>query len=259
MLVVDAGAGTTDFALFQSFIDPDTDETSFALISNAVRMSRVAGNRVDSVLRPLVLRACNVHAENGSPWNEEEFRIIKADLSSQIRQLKQQLFAANSVSISLRPGASGVLALEELEQEPSYQELGRNLIDQRDTLLRNALPEGAMDGFRMMMNRVGRALPIYVLLTGGSARLPLVQAIASGTLSIGGVKFEFKPITDTPRWILELPRALSELTAREFAQCAVAIGGSAPELPKEQRDLLAPVTPPPKGVRKLDRFPISGA
>src|SRR4030081_1150385 len=44
MLVVDAGAGTTDFALFQSFTDPDTDETSFALISNAVRMSRVAGN-----------------------------------------------------------------------------------------------------------------------------------------------------------------------------------------------------------------------
>ncbi|HEY7297417.1 MAG TPA: hypothetical protein VH684_05710 [Xanthobacteraceae bacterium] len=104
MLVVDAGAGTTDFALFQSFTPPGSDETSFALISNAVRMSRMAGNRVDAVLRPLVLRACNVHPENGSPWSEEDFSIIKADLSSQIRVLKQQLFSASSVSISLRPG-----------------------------------------------------------------------------------------------------------------------------------------------------------
>ena len=109
-----------------------------------------------------------------------------------------------------------------------------------------------------MSNRVGRPIPIYVLLTGGSARLPLLQAVAKGTLNVGGVKFEFKPITDTPRWILELPRSISELTAREFTQCAVAIGGSAPELPKEQRDLLAPVTAPPEGVRRLERFPISG-
>jgi len=87
MLVVDAGAGTTDFALFQSFTDPKSEETSFALISNAVRMSRVAGNRVDAVLRPLVLRACKVHPENGSPWSEEDFSIIKTDLSSQIRSL----------------------------------------------------------------------------------------------------------------------------------------------------------------------------
>jgi hypothetical protein len=45
-----------------------------------------------------------------------------ADLSSQIRLLKQQLFAAGSVSISLRPGASGVLKLSELEEDATYQE-----------------------------------------------------------------------------------------------------------------------------------------
>jgi hypothetical protein len=47
--------------------------------------------------------------------------IIKADLSSQIKLLKQQLFAAGSVSISLRPGASGVLKLSELEEAGTYQ------------------------------------------------------------------------------------------------------------------------------------------
>ncbi|MEA2878502.1 MAG: hypothetical protein QOF14_3698 [Hyphomicrobiales bacterium] len=258
MLVVDAGAGTTDFALFQSFSKAGSDETTFALIANAVRMSRIAGNRVDAVLRPLILRACKVHPENGSPWNEEEFSIIKADLSSQIRSLKQQLFAAGSVSISLRPGASGVLTLKDLEDDPTYQELGRNLMGQRDELFAKALSEESLEGFKAIISRVGRPIPIYVLLTGGSARLPVVQAIANGTMSIGGVKFEFKLITDPPRWIVELPRELSELTAREFAQCAVAIGGSAPELPKEQSDLMAPVTPPRQGVRTLPRFQVTG-
>jgi hypothetical protein len=169
MLVVDAGAGTTDFALLQSFVDPSTEELLFALISNAVGMSRVAGNRFDLVLRPLILKACKIQPENGTPWGDEEFSIIKTDLSSQIRQLKQQLFAIDSISISLRPGASGLLTLKELENEVAYQELGRNLIDQRDLLLRNAF-EGSVEGFREINSRVGRPVPIYVLLTGGSAR-----------------------------------------------------------------------------------------
>ena len=221
-------------------------------------MSRIAGNRVDAVLRPLILRACNVHPESGSPWNEEDFSIIKADLSAQIRLLKQQLFGAGSVSISLRPGASGVLKLDELEADPTYQELGRNLLDQRNLLFRNAMPEGTIEDFRAMTDRIGRAIPVFVLLTGGSAKLPILQAIASGILDIDGARFEFKPITDTPRWILELPRTLSELTAREFSQCAVAIGGSAPELPKEQKDLLVPVTAPREGVRRLERYQVKG-
>jgi hypothetical protein len=85
-----------------------------------------------------------------------------------------------------------------------------------------------------MVSRVGRAMAVFVLLTGGSATLPMVQSIAGGMINIGGAKFEFRQITDIPRWILELPHALSELTAREFPQCAVAIGGSPPELPMEQ-------------------------
>lgn len=199
-----------------------------------------------------------MHPESGSPWNEEEFSIIKADLSSQIRLLKQQLFTAGSVSISLRPGASGVLRLDELEADPTYQELGRNLLDQRELLFRNALPERTLEDFRATSIRLGRSIPVFVLLTGGSARLPIVQTIASGIVNVDGVKFEFKPVLDLPRWVVELPRAISDLTAREFPQCAVAIGGSAPELPKEQRDLLAPVTAPPEGLRKLERYQVKG-
>jgi molecular chaperone HscA len=258
MLVIDSGAGTTDFALFQSFYDSDSGEASFALISKAVGMSRVAGNRIDTVLRPLVLKACRIHPENGSPWSSEEFSIIKADLSSQIRSLKQQLFANGSISISLRPGASGVLTLKELESEVVYQELSQNLLDQRNSILRKAFSEESLEAYRAINSRMGRPVPIYVLLTGGSARLPLIKALAADSLVIGDAKFGFVPITELPRWIQELPRNLSELVAREFSQCAVAIGGSAPLLPKERGDLLSPIIPPREGVRRLERSQAGG-
>lgn len=258
MLVIDSGAGTTDFALFQSFHDSNNDQTSFALISKAVGMSRVAGNRFDSVLRPLVLKACKIHPENGAPWSDAEFSIIKADLSAQIRQLKQQLFATGRISISLRPGASGVLTLQELEGETSYQELGQNLAEQRNEVLSKAFGEETLASFRSMNDRVGQPIPIYVLLTGGSSQLPAVQTLAQGTLSIDGAKFRFVHITNMPRWIRELPRNLSELVAREFPQCAVAIGGSSPQLPKEVGDLLNPILPPHQGARRLEQYQVKG-
>ncbi len=259
MLVIDAGAGTTDFALFQSFYDHKTEASSLALISSAVRMSRVAGNRFDHALRPMMLRACNVHPENGSPWNAEDFAIIKADLDSQIRALKRQLFTAAAVAISLRPGASGLLSLDEVIAEASYQELGSALQTQRDELLGNALTDENIQEYQNATRALGRPVPIHVLLTGGSSKLPIIADLAEGVSTIRGVNFNFQRINDLPQWIDALPRDLAEMTAREFSQCAVAIGGCAPQLPNEKKDLLAPVTPHvQQGRRVLERYQVRG-
>lgn len=259
MLVIDAGAGTTDFALFQSFYDEKTGSSSLALISSAVRMSRVAGNRFDHALRPLLLRACNVQPENGSPWNAEDFAIIRADLDSQIRSLKRQLFTVGSVSISLRPGASGLLNLAEVVAEPSYLELGRDLRVQRDSLLDGAFTDENIRKYHEATKTLGRPVPIHVLLTGGSSKLPIIADLAEGETSIRGVAFTFQRIGDLPQWIDALPRDLAELTAQEFSQCAVAIGGCAPQLPNERKDLFAPVTSHVQpGRRVLDRYQVRG-
>ncbi len=58
LLVVDAGAGTTDFALFQAITPVGEINPRYALLSKSVRMSRIAGNEIDTILRPLVLKAC---------------------------------------------------------------------------------------------------------------------------------------------------------------------------------------------------------
>jgi len=239
MLVIDAGAGTTDFALFQSFYDEKTESSSLALISSAVRMSRVAGNRFDHALRPMLLKACNVQPENGSPWNAEDFAIIKADLDSQIRALKRQLFTVGSVSISLRPGASGLLTLADVVAEASYLELGKELQAQRDGLLEGAFTKDNIQKYQEATRALGRPVPIHVLLTGGSSKLPIVADLADGGSVVRGVRFKFEQIEELPQWIDALPRDLAEMTAQEFSQCAVAIGGCYPgSLTREKTCLL---------------------
>jgi hypothetical protein len=259
LLVVDAGAGTTDFALFQSFFNKETEAPELALISSAVRMSRIAGNRFDHVIRPLILKACKIQPENGSPWNAEDFAIIRADLDSQIRALKRDIFTLGTAAISLRPGASGVLTLAEVVAEEAYQELGRELLAQRDDLIAAALSADNIEEYRNATRNFGRPVPIYVLLTGGSSRLPVVASLATSEALIHDVRFRYEPIERLPQWIDALPREQAQMIAQEFPQCAVAIGGCAPQLPKERKDLGAPITPHvQQGKMVLQRYAVRG-
>jgi hypothetical protein len=66
-------------------------------------------------------------------------------------------------------------------------------------------------------------------------------------------------MNELPQWIDALPRDLAEMTAQEFSQCAVVIGGCAPQLPNEKKDLMAPVTPHTKqGKLILERYQVRG-
>jgi hypothetical protein len=162
------------------------------------------------------------------------------------------------VSVSLRPGASGVLGLTQVTVEPEYQELALDLLRQRDSLLNDVFPDASVDRYREANRSLGKPVPIFVLLSGGSAGLPAFQALASGRCKIREAEFEFVRLEGVPRWVSSLPRDLSELTAREFSQCAVAIGGCAPELPQERSDLGAPVSGAQKGTRRLERYQVTG-
>jgi hypothetical protein len=98
-----------------------------------------------------------------------------------------------------------------------------------------------------------------VLLTGGSSKLPIIADLADGESVIRGVRFKFEKIDELPQWIDALPRDRAEMTAQEFSQCAVAIGGCAPQLPNERKDLFAPVTSHvQQGKWVLNRYQVRG-
>jgi molecular chaperone HscA len=260
LLVIDAGAGTTDFALFQVFWYGDRDETRYALIAPAVRMCRVAGNAVDEVLRPIILAECGVDPKSGHPRSDEDFGLIKLDLSARIRDIKRDLFTNDNADIELRPNVSGMLPLDTVLNNGEYKRLGKELCLARDTLIESAFgnDQAFLEEIGARTRRLGRSFPIHVLLTGGSSVLPIVQKLAEGKLTIGGIPFAFVQVTEHPKWIESLPRDEADLVAASYPQCAVAIGGSARELPEELPDLSSLVTPPRSGKRVLERYQVTG-
>jgi molecular chaperone HscA len=257
LMVVDAGAGTTDFAMFQAITPAGKTEPRYALLRRSVRMSRIAGNEVDSILRPLILESCGINPETGYPRSEEDFQYIKADLDSQLRDLKRLLFDQGTVDIELKPNARGTLELAKLLSAPSMEERARRLLQIRERLLTGVFGPDQIEEIRVAA-RTGSAYPIYVLLTGGSSGLPIIRQLATGEVEISGTQFRFSLLERLPDWIDRLPRDLGQRLASVYAQCAVAIGGSVPELPKELADFDIPITPPLPGERRLERVQMRG-
>lgn len=251
LLVVDAGAGTTDFALFQAITPVGEINPRYALLSKSVRMSRIAGNEIDTILRPLVLKACGI---DPTKLSTDDLAYAKMDLDSQIRELKRNLFDRKSMPVNLRPNFSGVVDLQSLLSDAKMTNDGLELKKIRSEILSNVFSQDQLESLRAS----GRSTEIFVLLTGGSGALPIMKDLAAGQIEVGGCSFRFSLVDKLPNWIDRLPREVAQQLADVYPQCAVAIGGSVPELPKEIRDLELPVTPPRSGRRVLPRNQISG-
>ena len=249
LLVVDAGAGTTDFALFQVFQNNIEGEIRYALIPSSVRMCRVAGNDVDSVIGPLALGACNIDLQTR---REEEARIINISLHSQLRDIKHELFEKEEARIELRPNASGILKLISVLQDEEYNRRKEELHEVRNEIIQSVF-SNQLDDLRTGLG--GTPYPIYVLLTGGSASLPIIRDLAKGSTTIEDVSFRFSEVSQFPGWINNsLLREQEDLILHHYSQCAVAIGGSVRELPQEISDLENVIFPPPSGQRHLEAY-----
>ena len=260
LLVIDAGAGTTDFAVFHAFVDPEWNDqrVRYALISPTVKMSRIAGNEVDAILRPLILRAAGINPDNGAPRSESDFSLIRNDLNSQIREIKQLLFAAVEVEYDLRPGIRGKIGIGDVLTDGSYKKRCAELIEIRRNIVSELFSAKSIEEVKQANMRFGKAMPIFVLLTGGSSSVPMLEEISSGGLDIDGAKFEFFKVKTLPDWIEKSERSFLDRIEKPYPQCAVAIGGTAPVLPIEIPELMEAVTSGPPGGWQVKRFQTQG-
>jgi|GEM_PF-6406382 len=254
LLVIDAGAGTTDFAMFEVFSNAEGD-ARYSLLSPSVKMSRIAGNAVDEIIRGFALQACGIDPGTGNPRSDEDFQLIKADLGAQIRSLKQQLFSNGGATVSLKPNATGVLQLDKVLGDPSFQQLGEVLRTACRNILETLFPK---EYLQVLRTRNIRPI-INVLLTGGSSSIPVFKDLGTMSLSIDDVEFVFREIGEMPGWVSSLEGELAGLVAGAYRQSAVSIGGSAPRLPEEINDLSHLILPSAPGVRVLERFRIKGS
>lgn len=254
LMVVDSGAGTTDFAMFQAVIPTGDDRPHYALLTPSVQMTRVAGNAIDEILRPLVLNCCNINPETGGPRSKEDFEYIRMDLDSQIRQIKRRLFEGKRIQVNLNPNANGTLELESLLSDRMMKKYEQELLEIRSDVVRRCFSPDSLESLRF----ADTVCIVDVLLTGGSSGVPIVKDLSEGHFDLDGVRFRFEPVTEFPQWILRLPREQVQLVSSSYPQCAVAIGGSAAKLPLELSDYQSAAVSPRSGPRILERFRTEG-
>lgn len=238
LLVVDAGAGTTDFALFNVATAVGQD-VRYSLVHSSVKMHRLAGNEVDAILREIIIEKCGIDRN----FRDQDRDLAKNDLDSQVREIKQQIFDEDKARFNIRPRMDGEVRREEVEQHSKYKRLGEGLRSLRNEIIETSIQED---------NRVPgqhAVLAVDVLLTGGSSALPIFQMLATGIYEIKGWQVCFREVGK--EWIEYLVNKHGEEVMEQYPQLAVAIGGSVPECPEEIRETKGMILPSPPGERQV--------
>jgi hypothetical protein len=216
-MVVDVGAGTTDFGLFVSTRMPDNEDDGPRVfqIPASIQGLMQAGDKVDGMLRSFIAHKEKVDTSDNSG------RMIMADLGRRIRGLKEVLFKSERLEYALADGTVGHVAMEEFLADATVRRFGQAIdagfkkaleaVD--DTWLRWL----AMDGVRL-----------HVVLTGGSSTLPMMKALGEGMIDVRGFRILRKTVDPKPDWMDAVSGELSAV----YPQLAVAIGGVAETMPE---------------------------
>lgn len=213
-MVIDVGAGTTDFGVFLLQNNPDKDICLTRIIPGTIEYLPEAGNRVDDLLKFYVLDL------EGIDPGSVEGKHNKTYLDSRIRFYKEALFRDGVVEVTLANHARVVVDRDEFLKSTRVQNFAQRLRDKLEKVL-----AAVADGYLDLMSRSD----LKVVLTGGGASLPMVSDLAKGVVEIKGRKIMRKPTPMVPAWIDETYPQFSP----QYPQLAVAIGGAAPSLPEQ--------------------------
>ena len=217
-VVVDVGAGTTDYAVFWANQDPEREMFKVWQIRGTVKALAQAGDSIDGYLASLILE--KAHLKQGST----DYQFAATRLSLDIRQIKETLLRSGSVDVLLPNSTQIGVKKDDFLSCAAIQDfenlIRRQFLDVLDVVHESWFEELAS------FSKFGRDF-ITVVLTGGGSTLPMVKALSSGYVEIRGRKFSCRAAPDVPEWISNHYPLISP----EYPQLAVAIGGAARHLP----------------------------
>ncbi|RYD75834.1 MAG: hypothetical protein EOP84_17705, partial [Verrucomicrobiaceae bacterium] len=154
VMVIDVGAGTTDFALFLAQAEDEHERIRAWQVGGSVRTVRMAGDSLDAALRNVMLERLGV--QNGDP----EFRRVNAELQRRIRASKETLFSKGSVAFY---EGQHTISKDEFMQSHGARMYAKGLHDTFSQVL-----TGIHSSFVEALSEGG----LRVVLTGGGATLP---------------------------------------------------------------------------------------
>lgn len=209
-MVIDVGAGTSDFSIYRVHVDPEKDVSIAIEAEGAAGGISEAGNHLDQALKGMILSSCGITSEH------EFFANINWFLDRNIRNYKETLFNEKSVYVSLPSGVSTDLTLDDFLQSPGVKKFEQALAKKMQDILEGLSPD--------WINVIGteRIPYLTITLTGGGATLPMVKALADRNIRVKGKQLRLVPAKKYPTWLQEDHPALEQ----DYPRIAVSLGGA---------------------------------
>ena len=213
-MVVDVGAGTTDFGLFIS-TRKDADDVKVFQVGASIQGMMQAGDKVDSLLRGFITQKERIDS------NDTHGDEVIADLARRIRSLKEILFTTGKLEYVLSDSTTGKVTKAEFLTDSRVQRFAQAIEDGFTSALANV-----SDSWLKWLS--SSPMCLQVVVTGGSAKLDMMQKLSSGIVDVRGYKIQRVALDHQPSWLEDAPEALRAI----YPQMAVAIGGTSEEMPE---------------------------
>lgn len=212
-LVVDIGAGTSDFSLYRMnvVVNDRSIKSAAGEVDGSARGITEAGNHLDKILIALILRKSGVTASH------PKYRNIIHDLERYIRLHKESLFGpASEASLTLYTGDPVDITLDEFLEEPAVKLFEKSL---RTTMV-EILESVDSTWVNWVCENPTRRL--VIVLTGGGANLPMVKRLAEGTVTAHGLAVPVAAAKSFPDWLKTDYPDLED----HYSRIAVSLGGA---------------------------------
>ncbi|MET0544770.1 MAG: Hsp70 family protein [Caulobacterales bacterium] len=207
MLIFDMGAGTTDFAGFK--LSDGKSQIQMLEIGAARRSIVRAGDEVDKILMNAFIRKAQLsrsRSDQAALWRS---------MSLSIREIKRRIFSVEKATVRFR-GKTIILRRSELESSPDFEAFTGSVRARFNASLAAVATAARKEKVRA----------VSVVLAGGGASLPFIQAIAKEAER--SWKKDARVILEplAPVWANDpgLPNGF----AGAFTQLEIAIGGASP-------------------------------
>jgi hypothetical protein len=197
----------------------------------------MAGDMIDDVFLDDLLS--RVHGGVTSSMRSN----IEIDLRLRgLRRLKEQMFINGRLELALVNDQAVSIELEEFLRDGRVKAVGQEI-------------EKAVSRFLASVDSTWRGATdnALMVLTGGSARLPMIKAMQHQPWEIAGRRLVFKPTPEVPEFI---STTFDTDFQREYPQLAVAIGGALPII--DEKDMLVEWKGGASSPGPIERFPGTG-
>jgi len=207
VMVIDVGAGTSDFSLYRMKFDAESGNSSSFEVAKSRKGITEAGNHLDKLLKGFIL------AEAGVDSNHEDWINIQSNLELDLRDYKERLFREKEIMVSLLNGEMVNVSLDEFLNLEQVIAFGESLKACRDDIMQS------VDSSFINSAPFGQ---LAVALTGGGATLPMVQDLAEGRMSVSDSEIRLARTKNFPEW---LERDFPDMED-DYPRIAVALGGA---------------------------------